>query len=128
MSSIPEKATDEIESVNQDSSTSPQVPLKQKRLLSDDTHAYEHFELPASRVCFFIIFYFLFIVVFIQPYVTNLERLLQSTTMSKKLPNPCQIPLLKTLLKPRNCRLVTLPSSFPNLQTAINLKDPVPSF
>lgn len=27
-----------------------QVPLKQKRLLSEDTHAYEHFELPVTRV------------------------------------------------------------------------------
>lgn len=29
-----------------------QVPLKQKRLLSDDTHAYQHFELPTSPVSF----------------------------------------------------------------------------
>lgn len=58
MDAIPEKdavkvskpASGAEESVNKLADQLAEVPLKQKRFLSDDTHAYEHFELPISRV------------------------------------------------------------------------------
>lgn len=43
-----------------------EVALGQKRFLSTDTHHYEHFSLPATRVCTFpsIAFFFIFLEIF----------------------------------------------------------------
>lgn len=44
-------AQDNTSKIDQLTEQLSQVALKQKRLLSPDTHAYEHFSLPATRVC-----------------------------------------------------------------------------